>query len=45
MPPYNIENKGKNQYRITMTVAGFAADEIELVRGLRCDHGSKERAA
>lgn len=31
-PPYNIEKKGENQYRITMTVAGFAADEIELVQ-------------
>lgn len=31
-PPYNIEKKGEDQYRITMTVAGFAADEIELVQ-------------
>ena len=31
-PPYNIEKKGKDQYRITMTVAGFAANEIELVQ-------------
>ena len=31
-PPYNTEKKGKDQYRITMTVAGFAADEIELVQ-------------
>jgi len=31
-PPYNIEKKGENQYRITMTVAGFAANEIELVQ-------------
>ena len=31
-PPYNIEKKGEDQYRITMAVAGFAADEIELVQ-------------
>ena len=23
-PPYNIEKRGEDQYRITMTVAGFA---------------------
>ena len=31
-PPYNIEKKGENQYRISMAVAGFAQDEIELVQ-------------
>jgi molecular chaperone IbpA len=31
-PPYNIERKGEDQYRITMAIAGFAADEIELVQ-------------
>jgi molecular chaperone IbpA len=31
-PPYNIEKKGEDQYRITMIVAGFAPDEIELVQ-------------
>jgi molecular chaperone IbpA len=31
-PPYNIEKKGEDQYRITMTIAGFAPDEIELVQ-------------
>src|ERR1700677_5394887 len=31
-PPYNIEKKGEDQYRITMTVAGFATNEIELVQ-------------
>ena len=30
-PPYNIEKTGEDQYRITMAVAGFSADEIELV--------------
>jgi len=34
-PPYNIEKKGEDQYRITMTIAGFAPNEIELVQ-----HGS-----
>jgi molecular chaperone IbpA len=31
-PPYNIEKKGEDQYRITMTVAGFTPNEIELVQ-------------
>jgi molecular chaperone IbpA len=31
-PPYNIEKKGEDQYRITMTIAGFAANEIGLVQ-------------
>ena len=31
-PPYNIEKKGEDQYRITMTIAGFSPDEIELVQ-------------
>jgi len=34
-PPYNIEKKGEGQYRITMAIAGFAPNEIELVQ-----HGS-----
>jgi molecular chaperone IbpA len=34
-PAYNIEKKGEDQYRITMTVAGFSPNEIELVQ-----HGS-----
>jgi molecular chaperone IbpA len=34
-PPYNIERKAEDQYRITMTIAGFAPNEIELVQ-----HGS-----
>jgi len=34
-PPYNIERKGEDQYRITMAVAGFAPNEVELVQ-----HGS-----
>jgi molecular chaperone IbpA len=31
-PPYNIEKTAEDQYRITMAVAGFAPDEIELVQ-------------
>ena len=31
-PPYNIEKAGDDRYRITMAVAGFSPDEIELVR-------------
>ena len=29
-PPYNIELVDENSYRITMAVAGFAQDELEL---------------
>jgi molecular chaperone IbpA len=29
-PPYDIERAGENQYRITMAVAGFAPDELEI---------------
>jgi molecular chaperone IbpA len=31
-PPYNIEKAGEDQYVITMAVAGFSADEIELTQ-------------
>ena len=31
-PPYNIEKVGDDQYRITMALAGFAPNEIELVQ-------------
>lgn len=29
-PPYNIELTGEDQYRISMAVAGFSADEIDI---------------
>ena len=29
-PPYNIELTGEDKYRITLAVAGFRADEIEI---------------
>jgi molecular chaperone IbpA len=31
-PPYDIEKAGDDQYRITMAVAGFTPDEIELTQ-------------
>ncbi|MCJ2072737.1 Hsp20 family protein [Methylobacterium sp. J-030] len=31
-PPYNIEKVAEDQYRITMAVAGFTADEIALTQ-------------
>jgi molecular chaperone IbpA len=31
-PPYNIEKMGEDQYVITMAIAGFSPDEIELVQ-------------
>ena len=30
-PPYNIERTGDDSYRLTMAVAGFGSDDIELV--------------
>ena len=29
-PPYNIEKTGENAYRITIAVAGFAEDELNI---------------
>ena len=29
-PPYNIERVGDNEYRISMAVAGFREDELEI---------------
>jgi molecular chaperone IbpA len=29
-PPYDIERVGEDQYRISMAVAGFTSDEIEI---------------
>lgn len=31
-PPYNIEKMGEDQYRISMALAGFGPNEIELVQ-------------
>lgn len=49
-PPYNIERLGENDYRITLAVAGFREDELQItvedrqlmVRG-RQDDGGAER--
>lgn len=30
-PPYNIEKLGEDAYRIALAVAGFSADDIEIV--------------
>ena len=30
-PPYNIEKISDDEYRITMAIAGFTADDIEIV--------------
>ena len=30
-PPYNIARTGEDQYRITMAVAGFGEDDLELL--------------
>ena len=29
-PPYNIERTGENAYRVTMAVAGFGTDDIDI---------------
>jgi molecular chaperone IbpA len=29
-PPYNIESTGENAYRLTMAVAGFAPDDLDI---------------
>lgn len=29
-PPYNIESRGENDYRITMAVAGFSPQELDV---------------
>lgn len=44
-PPYNIEKHGDNRYRISMAVAGFSEDELDvtihdhilIVRGTHAD--------
>lgn len=29
-PPYNIEKRGEDQYRVSMAVAGFSEDDLEI---------------
>ncbi len=51
-PPYNIERTGENAYRITMAVAGFSENEIEIeahrnqltVKGEKSDTEAKENS-
>jgi len=31
-PPYNIEKAGEDQYVITMAIAGFSPDEVEIMQ-------------
>jgi molecular chaperone IbpA len=31
-PPYNIEQKDENNYRITMAVAGFAEEQLDITQ-------------
>jgi molecular chaperone IbpA len=48
-PPYNIELTGEHQYRISMAVAGFEEDDLDIevkenilkVRGARGDDGEE----
>ncbi|WP_137787777.1 Hsp20 family protein [Sphingomonas sp. 3P27F8] len=50
-PPFDIEQQGEDQYRITLAVAGFRPDEIEIVaqnnqltvKGSRADDGDAGR--
>lgn len=31
-PPYNIEKRGDDDYRVTMAVAGFGTDDLEITQ-------------
>jgi len=52
-PPYNVEAVGENDYRITMAVAGFAPDDLEIevkeniltVAGSRPDEDAEKGAS
>ncbi|GAA0728646.1 Hsp20 family protein [Sphingomonas japonica] len=52
-PPFNLERLSDDRYRITLAVAGFKADEIDitaqqnllLVTGKKADDGDNGRAA
>ena len=49
-PPYNIERTGENAYRITLAVAGFTLDQLEVtveekelvIRGRQQDDKSRQ---
>jgi HSP20 family molecular chaperone IbpA len=50
-PPYNIEQRGENAYRITLAVAGFAEADLSItvedrqlmIRGRQADEADAER--
>lgn len=50
-PPYNIELLGQDQYRITMAIAGFVEEEIDIqserqtltVTGKKAEDSTKEK--
>ena len=44
-PPYNIERLDKDQYRITMAVAGFTQDELSIESELQSLKVRGEKAA
>ena len=44
-PPYDIEKKSENEYRITMAVAGFRQDEVELTQHGTNLHVTGQKAA
>jgi molecular chaperone IbpA len=49
-PPFNIERRGEDHYRITLAVAGFRSDDIDItaqqnlliVQGRRRDDGGED---
>ena len=49
-PPYNVEQVGEDRLRITLAVAGFSEDELEvtteenqlLIRGRQMDQGERD---
>ena len=49
-PPYNIERLGEDRYQISLAVAGFSADEIDVtaeqntvtIEGRKADTGQRE---
>lgn len=49
-PPYNIEQMGENELRITLAVAGFTMDDLDVeidqnqlvIRGRQSDDGAEE---
>jgi molecular chaperone IbpA len=46
-PPYNIERTGENDYRVTMAVAGFSEDDlnVEVKEGTLTVKGDKKSEA